>query len=85
MSVEVKPNQVRAFTNKNGHVSYYLVVDDGGAKGMYVMWFRSDESDRMLRAENFRPSEEHPLVIDNLNSFVGVFRDIFERKDAASA
>ena len=75
----IKPNQVRAFTNASGHRSYYLVVQDGKGK-IGAMWFRNKENSPLHLSWSFKVSEEHDLIMNDVNSLRDVFAKIDEEQ-----
>ena len=65
----IKANQVRVHTNKQGHESYYIVIENNSdTKGAYgALWFRNLHAKPMHYSPAFKPQQTDPVVMDNIN------------------
>lgn len=86
MSVPLKANQVRAYTNKSGDVHYYIVITKGSNVNQEygALWFRMCDDTAMHLSFGFKVSSEHPLIMENINIIRSTLETIHVAKSSST-
>lgn len=78
----LKANQVRTRINRNKIRTYYIVAEDYN-KDFHCLWFRTVMDQPMMLIHpnaTYKPNEEDPVILDNLNLLTDTFDDIVKEE-----